>query len=261
MNALPSPSSAHRPHCPDPAMDTLLGAVWQSLQQSPPPNLREILDAYRAKGDGDRDMLIAMLNAKSAEDQRIASLASLQKSMLDLYQPSLRQPQVQAISPLHIAEPSHAHVHSQPHSHYAHSHHPRSPYPPTHQYHASAPHMPSPPPSYHHHPSRSPPPHALDDRGRPIIVSDPHETLDVSQNSRKRRRSRSPASTREHPHYRSQDRDRDLPLPPSPYSSSSQSSGGSPRSRDSMAIGALLSARGEDSSRRLGSGSAAREHA
>ncbi|TFY57160.1 hypothetical protein EVJ58_g7191 [Rhodofomes roseus] len=50
-------------------MDTILGAVWQSLQQSPPPNLREILDAYRAKGDGDRDMLIAMLNAKSAEDQ------------------------------------------------------------------------------------------------------------------------------------------------------------------------------------------------
>jgi len=38
-------------------------------QQPPPPSLREILGAYKAKGDGDRDMLLAMLNAKSAEDQ------------------------------------------------------------------------------------------------------------------------------------------------------------------------------------------------
>ena len=40
-----------------------------SSLQPPPPSLREILGAYRSKGDGDRDMLIAMLNAKSAEDQ------------------------------------------------------------------------------------------------------------------------------------------------------------------------------------------------
>jgi hypothetical protein len=39
------------------------------ITQSPPPSLREILAAYRAKGDGDRDMLLAMLNAKAAEDQ------------------------------------------------------------------------------------------------------------------------------------------------------------------------------------------------
>ena len=41
--------------------------------QAPPPSLREILGAYRSKGDGDRDLLIAMLNAKSAEDQVGAS--------------------------------------------------------------------------------------------------------------------------------------------------------------------------------------------
>jgi hypothetical protein len=40
-----------------------------TLIQAPPPSLREILGAYKSKGDGDRDMLIAMLNAKSAEDQ------------------------------------------------------------------------------------------------------------------------------------------------------------------------------------------------
>jgi hypothetical protein len=37
--------------------------------QTPPPSLREVLGAYKSRGDGDRDMLIAMLNAKSAEDQ------------------------------------------------------------------------------------------------------------------------------------------------------------------------------------------------
>ncbi|KZT74886.1 hypothetical protein DAEQUDRAFT_720070 [Daedalea quercina L-15889] len=252
---LPSP---HTSHSPAPAMDALLGAVWQSIQQSPPPSLREILDAYREKGDGDRDMLIAMLNAKSAEDQRIASLASLQKSMFDLYQPTMRQPQSQTGPPLHMSQPSHMHLHSQPYSHYAHSHRSQSPYPPA-QYHAALPHMPSPPPSYRRHSSRSPPPHSIDDRGRPTLTSESHDPLETSPTSRKRRRSRSPVAVREHPHYRSQDRDRDLPLPPSPYSSSSQSSGGSPRSRDSMAIGTLLSARGEDGARRLSS-SSSREH-
>ena len=39
------------------------------LLQPPPPSLREVLGAYNTRGDGDRDMLIAMLNAKTAEDQ------------------------------------------------------------------------------------------------------------------------------------------------------------------------------------------------
>jgi hypothetical protein len=39
------------------------------LDTQPPPTIREILAAYKAKGDGDREMLIAMLQAKSAEDQ------------------------------------------------------------------------------------------------------------------------------------------------------------------------------------------------
>lgn len=47
----------------------LISVTNQFITQSPPPSLREILAAYRAKGDGDRDMLLAMLNAKAAEDQ------------------------------------------------------------------------------------------------------------------------------------------------------------------------------------------------
>lgn len=39
------------------------------MSQPPPPTLREILEAYKARGDGDREMLLAMLNAKSSEDQ------------------------------------------------------------------------------------------------------------------------------------------------------------------------------------------------
>lgn len=44
--------------------------VYPSLyDQPPPPSLREILAAYKANGDGDREMLLTMLNAKAAEDQ------------------------------------------------------------------------------------------------------------------------------------------------------------------------------------------------
>jgi len=60
-------------------------STWHVIEQPPPPSLREVLGAYRSKGDGDRDMLIAMLNAKSAEDQRMAAIASLHRTLLDLY--------------------------------------------------------------------------------------------------------------------------------------------------------------------------------
>lgn len=55
------------------------------LNAPPPPTLRDIITAYRAKGNGEKDLLLAMLNAKAAEDQRLASLAALHKSMLEVY--------------------------------------------------------------------------------------------------------------------------------------------------------------------------------
>ncbi|KAJ2980651.1 hypothetical protein NUW54_g10976 [Trametes sanguinea] len=54
---------------PDPNMKTVIASSWRVLEQPPPPTLREILEAYKARGDGDREMLLAMLNAKSSEDQ------------------------------------------------------------------------------------------------------------------------------------------------------------------------------------------------
>ncbi|KAL5495582.1 hypothetical protein ACEPAI_1045 [Sanghuangporus weigelae] len=63
---------------------TLYSTSWSALDGPSPPTLREILTAYKQKGDGDRDMLLAMLNAKSAEDQRIASQLSLRRTMIEI---------------------------------------------------------------------------------------------------------------------------------------------------------------------------------
>ncbi|KAH9964287.1 hypothetical protein BC827DRAFT_67909 [Russula dissimulans] len=91
----PHPTDAHSvaDHLPPHPSKSLLASTWQVLDQPPPPTLREILGAYRSRGDGDREMLIAMLHAKSAEDQRIASVASLHRSLLEYYQISSRQMQ------------------------------------------------------------------------------------------------------------------------------------------------------------------------
>ncbi|KAJ7630613.1 hypothetical protein FB45DRAFT_916054 [Roridomyces roridus] len=80
------PSSLY-PHQKDPAtLAHVFSSASSVLNQMPPPTLRDILGAYKANGEGDRDMLLAMLNAKTAEDQRIASMAALQRTMLEIYQ-------------------------------------------------------------------------------------------------------------------------------------------------------------------------------
>ncbi|KAJ3513736.1 hypothetical protein NLJ89_g2781 [Agrocybe chaxingu] len=80
-------SSANMRRAPE-DVKRLLSSAFNVLD-----TLREILSAYRTKGDGDRDMLLAMLNAKTAEDQRLASMASLQRTMLDIYQQSPPSPE------------------------------------------------------------------------------------------------------------------------------------------------------------------------
>ncbi|KAF8744325.1 hypothetical protein RHS02_02025, partial [Rhizoctonia solani] len=74
---------------------SVLDSTFQALSQSPPPTIREILGAYSAKGEGDREMLVALLNAKSAEDQRIAAMATLQQTVIQM-QHSLAFAQAQA---------------------------------------------------------------------------------------------------------------------------------------------------------------------
>ncbi|KAG6832252.1 hypothetical protein H0H92_004217 [Tricholoma furcatifolium] len=62
------PPRSISPHSHD-DLRHMLSTAFSIVEQTPPPSLREILTAYRNKGDGDRDMLLAMLNAKAAEDQ------------------------------------------------------------------------------------------------------------------------------------------------------------------------------------------------
>ncbi|KAK7064522.1 hypothetical protein R3P38DRAFT_3339788 [Favolaschia claudopus] len=205
------PSRYHPSYGPDPSLGRVVSSASSILDQPPPPTLRDILGAYKANGDGDRDMLLAMLNAKAAEDQRLASIAALHRSMLEVYQ----------TQPLEMNGSHHHH------------------YPPKY--------TPSPPlrdarPQrnvYHHIPSvsRSPPPsHA---RTSLPSIRAPSPRL---EHRRKRARSSHspppPRSARRH----EPPSDSRSELPPSPYSSSgSDSAGYSPRSRGSMTIGSLLS--------------------
>ncbi|KAF9229577.1 hypothetical protein BS17DRAFT_771641 [Gyrodon lividus] len=80
----PSNSPSEYTHRSSSDYISLVMSTRHVIEQTPPPSLREILGAYKSKGNGDRDMLIAMLNAKSAEDQRIAAVASLHRTLLEL---------------------------------------------------------------------------------------------------------------------------------------------------------------------------------
>ncbi|KAG8754122.1 hypothetical protein FRC11_006853 [Ceratobasidium sp. 423] len=77
-----SPTEA-RPNVP-PSPEAVLAALNQT-----PPTLREILAAYSAKGEGDREMLIALLQAKAAEDTRIANVAKLQEQVIQMQMAAL----------------------------------------------------------------------------------------------------------------------------------------------------------------------------
>ncbi|KZT19394.1 hypothetical protein NEOLEDRAFT_1245896 [Neolentinus lepideus HHB14362 ss-1] len=205
---------SHYPYSPQPdsGMKALFESSWRVLEQLPPPSMREILGAYNARGDGDREMLLAMLNAKSAEDQRLAAVATLQRTMLEMYRVSS------------IACPP----------------------PPPENYHFPAPSMPVPPmvasPYMHERrssrptaePSRVTPPHLPGIRDAPPLDS-----------GRARKRARS--SRTSHSPQSRQLETASPDLPPSPYSSShSDVAGRSPRSRGSMAIGSLLSSGAKD---------------
>jgi len=82
----PLETASHvRHHTPDSEIRKTISSTLHVLEQAPPPSLREVLGAYQSKGDGDRDLLIAMLNAKSSEDQRMASVAALHRTLLEIH--------------------------------------------------------------------------------------------------------------------------------------------------------------------------------
>ncbi|CAE6418883.1 hypothetical protein ACGC1H_006160 [Rhizoctonia solani] len=77
-----SPTSSRAESGSIPSTSTSAAVLAAALSQPPPPTLREILSAYAAQGRGDREMLIALLKAKAAEDQKITSIAQLQQQVL-----------------------------------------------------------------------------------------------------------------------------------------------------------------------------------
>lgn len=137
---VPAPSAMNH-HLPTPPLSdwtrdasfsseikSLLASTWAVLQQPPPPSIREVLTAYNAKGTGDREMLLAMLNAKSAEDNRIAAMATLQNSMLQFYTSTAgsSQPFAAPLSPDSLSRSASGHGHDpgMPHQYVAgHAHH------------------------------------------------------------------------------------------------------------------------------------------
>ncbi|KAF8527900.1 hypothetical protein BU17DRAFT_81139 [Hysterangium stoloniferum] len=217
----PSPPYTH-PDNPDfLRAQHLYNSAWHVIiDQPPPPTLREILSAYRSKGDGDRDMLLAMLNAKSAEDQRIAALATLHQKLIELPQPHAPKP--------------HIHDHIFPH-----------PMPPPHHYH-----YPPPPPLSRVSPTASPrdlplpsvqPPQNLNENAAQAPA--PHSNPNSNPRKRARTSSSPPPLKRRHSGQSSESTE----LPPSPpFSSPGRSTLGPPElvahppSRDAMAIGSLL---------------------
>ncbi|KAF9535508.1 hypothetical protein CPB83DRAFT_841883 [Crepidotus variabilis] len=199
----------------------LMSTAHSVLEQVPPPSLREILSAYRNKGDGDRDMLLAMLNAKTAEDQRLAAISSLHRTMLDIYQQAPPSPE-----PNPCSRPIANGAYSYPTpSAYAQSPHLEQ-HPITHRVHHR-----------HRASSRSRSPHRILSR---VPARDAPARQVVEPPRKRHRSSRSPhshhAAAYEPPHPTDQ-------LPPSPYTSSERSDSAeySPRSRSSMTIGNLLS--------------------
>jgi len=211
MNAAPCQNTPYESHKfathADPVRH-LLASAHSSLQQPPPPSLREILAAYRSRGDGDREMLLALLNAKTAEDQRLSSIVSLHRAMLEIYQSS---------SP------------PEPHHSVASEHYPLRPVPysqpSSHRYHQRV-----------SSPSRSPPGTQIRKIPQEFIPKQSSE-----RPSKRHRLSRSPYPT-QHAAYESSHPEH---YPLSPYSSSERSDSAeySPRSKSSMTIGSLLSTR------------------
>ncbi|KIP11452.1 hypothetical protein PHLGIDRAFT_124854 [Phlebiopsis gigantea 11061_1 CR5-6] len=223
MSTAPSPPPSHYADSPcsyprslDVDPDALVASTLRVLDQRAAPSMHEILAAYTTKGDGDRDMLFALLNAKTAEDNRMAADRNLRRTLLEICRSS-STPSPSAYGAHHLG------IQQYP-----------LPSPPTTLYQQSPAILTQSPPRRRTTSSSS-------SRSSGTDARSPH--------LRKRRRSRSP-SRHDYRDYRSRasyEPHSDAPFPHSPYSSQSSSQHtGSPRSRETMTIGSLLTTRGAE---------------
>ncbi|RSH85569.1 hypothetical protein EHS25_003708 [Saitozyma podzolica] len=58
------------------------GKWWDEELPSPPASLASILDSFRRSGEGDRDLLLSILGAKKAEEERLTALIQTRLTIL-----------------------------------------------------------------------------------------------------------------------------------------------------------------------------------
>jgi len=80
LSSLPMSNSS-----PSAPLQSAVDDLVRILHQPSPPSLRELLEAYSVKGNGDRELLLAMLSAKSSEDQRLAAVIQSHQTLIQAH--------------------------------------------------------------------------------------------------------------------------------------------------------------------------------
>ncbi|KAK4688888.1 hypothetical protein P7C73_g1235, partial [Tremellales sp. Uapishka_1] len=71
----PSPPRSRRDGSETPSLSVASGSKWWHGELPPPPaSLTSILDSFAKSGEGDRELLFAILAAKKAEEERLTAL-------------------------------------------------------------------------------------------------------------------------------------------------------------------------------------------
>ncbi|WWD22455.1 hypothetical protein CI109_106946 [Kwoniella shandongensis] len=84
------------------------GKWWDEELPAPPASLSSILDSFRKSGEGDRDLLLSILGAKKAEEERLTAIIHTRLTILQA-RLSLHSAAAAAASTLPIAIPSSSH--------------------------------------------------------------------------------------------------------------------------------------------------------
>ncbi|KAF8757233.1 rRNA adenine dimethylase [Rhizoctonia solani] len=66
------------------AMSSNYDTITKTLSSPPPPTLEEILGTFSSQEGGDKELLEAIVRAKEAEELRVAAVASLQETIMQL---------------------------------------------------------------------------------------------------------------------------------------------------------------------------------
>lgn len=90
-NLPPSPPRSRRDESETPSLGLPLGMAfgangggkwWDEELPAPPASLSSILESFRKSGEGDRDLLLSILGAKKAEEERLTALIQTRLTIL-----------------------------------------------------------------------------------------------------------------------------------------------------------------------------------